>query len=104
MLQYSTYSVISPEGCASILWKSADKASQAAEAMGITADRLHSLELIDNIIAEPLGGAHRNFDQIAASLKQNLVETLDTLEAVDLDELLEQRYQKLMEFGKYKEA
>ena len=70
MLQYSTYSVISPEGCASILWKSADKASQAAEAMGITAHRLHSnSSLIDNVIPEPLGGAHRDFDQIAGSLK-----------------------------------
>ena len=104
MLQYSTYSVISPEGCASILWKSADKASQAAEAMGITAKRLSELKLIDNVIPEPLGGAHRDYDQIASSLKQNLMETLDTLESVSIDKLLEQRYQKLMEFGKYKEA
>jgi len=104
MLQYSTYSVISPEGCASILWKSADKASQAAEAMGITAERLHSLKLIDNIIAEPLGGAHRNHDQVADSLKQNLLETLDSLESVSIDKLLEQRYQKLMAFGKYREG
>jgi len=104
MLQYSTYSVISPEGCASILWKSADKASQAAEAMGITAERLYSLKLIDNIIAEPLGGAHRNHDQVAESLKQNLLETLDSLESVSIDKLLEQRYQKLMAFGKYREG
>lgn len=104
MLQYSTYSVISPEGCASILWKSADKASQAAEAMGITAQRLHSLKLIDNIVPEPLGGAHRDFDQIAGSLKQNLMETLDTLESVSIDTLLEQRYQKLMAFGEYREV
>ncbi len=104
MLQYSTYSVISPEGCASILWKSADKASQAAEAMGITAERLYSLKLIDNIIAEPLGGAHRNHDQIADTLKQNLLETLDSLELVSIDKLLEQRYQKLMAFGKYREG
>jgi len=104
MLQYSTYSVISPEGCASILWKSADKASQAAEAMGITAERLYSLELIDSIIPEPLGGAHRNFDQIADSLKQNLLETLDSLESVSIDKLLEQRYQKLMAFGEYREG
>jgi acetyl-CoA carboxylase carboxyl transferase subunit alpha len=103
MLRYSTYSVISPEGCASILWKSADKASQAAEAMGITAKRLHSLKLIDNIIDEPLGGAHRDFDQIASSLKQSLLETLEGLEAVGLDRLVEQRYQKLMAFGHYKE-
>jgi len=104
MLQYATYSVISPEGCASILWKSADKASQAAEAMGITAERLFSLKLIDNIIAEPLGGAHRNHDQIAESLKLNLLETLDSLEAVSIDKLLEQRYHKLMAFGKYREG
>ena len=104
MLQYSTYSVISPEGCASILWKSADKASQAAEAMGITAKRLSELELIDNVIAEPLGGAHRNYDQIASSLKENLLETLETLESVGIDKLLEQRYQKLMSFGEYREG
>ena len=104
MLQYSTYSVISPEGCASILWKSADKASQAAEAMGITAQRLSDLKLIDSVIAEPLGGAHRDYDQIASSLKQNLLETLDALESVGIDKLLEQRYQKLMSFGQYREA
>lgn len=104
MMQYSTYSVISPEGCASILWKSSDKAAQAAEAMGITAQRLLSLKLIDNIIQEPLGGAHRDFDQVASSLKQNLVETLDALESVTIDKLLEQRYQKLMAFGQYREA
>jgi acetyl-CoA carboxylase carboxyl transferase subunit alpha len=104
MLQYSTYSVISPEGCASILWKSADKASQAAEAMGITAHRLFSLGLIDSVIDEPLGGAHRNFDQIAGSLKQNLLETLESLESVSIDKLLDQRYQKLMAFGQYKEG
>ena len=95
MLQYSTYSVISPEGCASILWKSAEKAPQAAEAMGITAERLHSLGLIDNVIPEPLGGAHRDYDQVAASLKQNLVE--------GVDKLLELRYQKLMAFGQFRE-
>jgi acetyl-CoA carboxylase carboxyl transferase subunit alpha len=104
MLQYSTYSVISPEGCASILWKSADKASLAAEAMGITAKRLFSLNLIDNIIPEPLGGAHRDYDQIADSLKQNLIETLDALEPIPIDKLLEQRYQKLMSFGQYREG
>ena len=103
MLQYATYSVISPEGCASILWKSADKASQAAEAMGITAQRLHSLNLIDNIIPEPLGGAHREYDQIAASLKQSLSESLDALEAISIDKLLDQRYKKLMSFGQYRE-
>ncbi|MCZ6579414.1 MAG: acetyl-CoA carboxylase carboxyltransferase subunit alpha [Gammaproteobacteria bacterium] len=101
MLQYSTYSVISPEGCASILWKSADKAPQAAEAMGITAERLKGLELIDNIIDEPLGGAHRNYDQIAKTLKHNLIENIEMLESVSIDKLLDQRYQKLMNYGRY---
>jgi acetyl-CoA carboxylase carboxyl transferase subunit alpha len=101
MFQYSTYSVISPEGCASILWKSADKAPQAAEAMGITAERLMSLELIDNIIDEPLGGAHRNYNQIAKSLKHNLIENIEMLESVSIDKLLDQRYQKLMNYGRY---
>ena len=104
MLQYATYSVISPEGCASILWKSADKASQAAEAMGITADRLYSLKLIDNIIREPLGGAHRDYDQIATSLRDSLMEGLEALESVSIDKLLDQRYQKLMAFGHYREG
>jgi len=104
MLQYATYSVISPEGCASILWKSADKASQAAEAMGITADRLYSLKLIDSIIDEPLGGAHRNYDQIAETLKQNLLESLEALDSIPIDKLLDQRYKKLMSFGKYRGA
>ena len=104
MLQYATYSVISPEGCASILWKSADKASQAAEAMGITAERLHSLNLIDHIVPEPLGGAHRDYDLIAKSLKQNLMESLETLESVSIDKLLDQRYQKLMAFGQFEES
>ena len=104
MLQYSTYSVISPEGCASILWKSAEKAPQAAEAMGITAKRLLELNLIDNIIKEPLGGAHRNHDQIASTLKHSLMENLETLESVSLDKLLDQRYQKLMNFGQFKEG
>ncbi len=104
MMQYSTYSVISPEGCASILWKSADKAAQAAEAMGITAQRLFSLKLIDNVIEEPLGGAHRDYDQVANSLKQYLLETLEVLEAITIDKLLDQRYKKLMAFGQYREA
>jgi len=104
MMQYSTYSVISPEGCASILWKSSDKAAQAAEAMGITAERLLSLKLIDNVIKEPVGGAHRDYDQVASSLKQNLIEMLDVLELVTIDKLLDQRYQKLMAFGQYREA
>ena len=104
MLQYSTYSVISPEGCATILWKSADKAPQAAEAMGITADRLLSLKLVDSVIKEPLGGAHRDYDQIAKALKLSLIENIETLESVSIDKLLDQRYQKLMNFGQYKEG
>jgi acetyl-CoA carboxylase carboxyl transferase subunit alpha len=104
MLQYSTYSVISPEGCASILWKSADKAPQAAEAMGITADRLLSLKLVDKVIKEPLGGAHRDYDQIAKALKLSLIENIEMLESVSIEKLLDQRYQKLMNFGQYKEG
>lgn len=104
MLQYATYSVISPEGCASILWKSADKASLAAEAMGITAARLFSLNLVDDIIDEPLGGAHRDHDLMAATLKRNLLENIEALESVSIDKLLDQRYKKLMSFGNYKEA
>jgi len=99
MLQYSTYSVISPEGCASILWKSADKASLAAEAMGITSERLLGLELIDNIIEEPLGGAHRDFDVMATNLKETLTGQLETLKALDTDTLLDNRYKRLMSFG-----
>ncbi|GLP96706.1 acetyl-CoA carboxylase carboxyl transferase subunit alpha [Paraferrimonas sedimenticola] len=99
MLQYSTYSVISPEGCASILWKSADKASQAAEAMGITADRILELGLIDKIIEEPFGGAHRDMEQMAKSLKQTLLEQLQHLDTLDKDALLERRYERLMGYG-----
>lgn len=99
MLQYSTYSVISPEGCASILWKSADKAPLAAEAMGITANRLKELKLIDNVIAEPLGGAHRNYDEIATSLKAQIKADLEELDAFESEELKNRRYQRLMEYG-----
>lgn len=99
MLQYSTYSVISPEGCASILWKSAEKASTAAEVMGLTAPRLKKLALIDNIIPEPLGGAHRNIDEMAKNLKQRLVEDLAELDKLDNEALLDRRYQRLMNYG-----
>jgi len=99
MLQYSTYSVISPEGCASILWKTAEKAPTAAEAMGITAQRIKELELIDNIVEEPLGGAHRDMDQMAATLKQAIKRDLTELEKLDKDQLIEKRYEKLMSFG-----
>jgi len=99
MLQYSIYSVISPEGCASILWKSADKAAQAAEAMGVTADRVHRLNLIDAIIPEPRGGAHSDYDLMANSLKANLLEQLHQLTQLPQEELLERRYQRLMAYG-----
>lgn len=99
MLQYSTYSVISPEGCASILWKSADKAPLAAEAMGITADRLSELELIDSVIQEPLGGAHRNPKEMAAALKQQLLTDLAELDELSTEELLDRRYERLMSYG-----
>ncbi|HSJ49492.1 MAG TPA: acetyl-CoA carboxylase carboxyltransferase subunit alpha [Gammaproteobacteria bacterium] len=104
MLQHGTYSVISPEGCASILWKSADKASEAAEALGITAERLKELGLIDGIIPEPLGGAHRDIEQMAATLKQTLVQQLDLLERTPVDKLLSDRYQRLMSYGHVKEG
>lgn len=99
MLQYSTYSVISPEGCASILWKRADKAPLAAEAMGITASRLKSLNLIDNIVEEPLGGAHRNYEQIAHNLKQRILNDLSDIDSFSPEELINRRYQRLMECG-----
>lgn len=103
MLQYSTYSVISPEGCASILWKSAEKASDAAEALGITSGRLLELGLVDRVIDEPLGGAHRDVDTTAANIRQVLVETLDGLRAQSLDSLVESRYKRLMTYGQYTE-
>lgn len=99
MLQYSTYAAISPEGCASILWKSADKAPQAAETMGMTAPRLKALGIIDTIIPEPAGGAHRNYQQAADNLREQLLWDLAALSALPEDELLAQRYQKLMSFG-----
>jgi acetyl-CoA carboxylase carboxyl transferase subunit alpha len=104
MLQYSIYAVISPEGCASILWKSAEKASEAAEAMGITAERLQRLGLIDEIIPEPLGGAHRDPDATAARLKQSLIANLDRFAGTPAEELLEARYARLMAYGNFKES
>ena len=101
MMQYSTYSVISPEGCASILWKSADKASLAAEAMAITSQHLKKLELIDGIIDEPLGGSHRDVPTTIGNVKQALKENLDTLSRTPIDTLLEQRYQRLMQYGSF---
>lgn len=99
MLQYSTYSVISPEGCASILWKSAERASDAAKAMGITSERLHELGLVDQIVAEPLGGAHRDPALMAASLKQQLQASLQKLTGLADQELLDQRYQRILSYG-----
>jgi len=100
MLQYSVYSVISPEGCASILWKSAGKASEAAEAMGMSAARLHSLGLVDEVISEPLGGAHRDVDTMATDLKQILHKHLFELQQLSSDRLLDQRYARLMAVGR----
>ncbi|MEK7191496.1 MAG: acetyl-CoA carboxylase carboxyltransferase subunit alpha [Pseudomonadota bacterium] len=103
MLQYATYSVISPEGCASILWRSADKAADAAEAMGITADSLSRLGLIDEIVPEPLGGAHRNAEAMANTLKSVLIANLDKLTAIPFDNLLTRRYQRMMQVGEFEE-
>ena len=104
MLQYSTYSVISPEGCASILWKSADKASVAAETLGITATRLKAVGLVDRIVPEPMGGAHRAPDEMMQSLRKALVEELAALEKQPINKLLDQRYERLMSYGKFKES
>jgi acetyl-CoA carboxylase carboxyl transferase subunit alpha len=104
VLQYSTYSVISPEGCASILWKSAEKASDAAEALGITSGRLYELGLIDQIIPEPLGGAHRDVDVMAESIKSSLIKTLGLLKKKSTDELVEGRYKRLMSYGQFTES
>jgi len=103
MLEYSTYSVISPEGCASILWKSAEKAPLAAEAMNITSGKLKKLGLIDEIVKEPMGGAHRDFDQIARNLKRALITNLDRLAASSEEDLLEARYQRMMSYGEFEE-
>jgi len=103
MLQYSTYSVISPEGCASILWKSADKVKDAAEALGMTAPRLLELGLVDKVIREPLGGAHRNPRSMAIRLKAVLLNQLDELQAMPVADLLAQRYQRLRSYGAYQE-
>jgi acetyl-CoA carboxylase carboxyl transferase subunit alpha len=103
MLQYATYSVISPEGCASILWKSASKAEEAADTLAITATRLKTLGLVDKIVSEPLGGAHRDYEATMASVKKALAETLKQAQAKSTDELLQTRFTRLMDYGKYKE-
>jgi len=99
MLQYATYAVISPEGCASILWRTAARASDAAEAMGITAERLNKLGLVDRVIAEPLGGAHRDISQMAERLKGQLKDALGKMQALSTEEMLERRYQRYMSYG-----
>ena len=104
ILQYSTYSVISPEGCASILWKKADKAPEAAETLGITAPRLKALGLVDKIVNEPLGGAHRDPETMMLALKKALTDSLRPLQDLSLDELVQARFTRLMSYGKFKEA
>ena len=104
MLEYSTYSVISPEGCASILWKSADKAKDAAEQLGLTARRLHSLGLVDKVVREPTGGAHRNPRQMARRLKTVLLNELDALSGMQPADLVQRRYERLRGYGAYEAA
>lgn len=104
MLQYSIYSVISPEGCASILWKSAEKAETAAEALGVTSDRLSKLGLIDEVLQEPLGGAHRNPSAMAETIKNALLQALTELQSLPLEALMEQRQRRLLAYGDFKEG
>ena len=99
MLQYATYFVISPEGCANIIWKTVEKAPLAAEAMGVTSSVLEEMGIVDETIEEPLGGAHRDIETMAARLKERLTEQLDELCQVPIDELLEKRYERLMSYG-----
>jgi acetyl-CoA carboxylase carboxyl transferase subunit alpha len=103
MLQYSTYSVISPEGCASILWKSAERAGDAAETMGITAPRLKSLALIDRVVSEPVGGAHRDYRLMAQNLKRALQESMKQIAGLTSAELIERRFDRLMSYGRFRE-
>ena len=104
MLEYSTYSVISPEGCASILWRDATRAKDAAEQMAITAKRLHELKLVDKVVREPIGGAHRNPVQMARRLKAVVLNELDALDAMPMDELLDRRYKRMRSYGAYEAA
>ncbi len=104
MLQYSIYSVISPEGCASILWKSADKAPDAAETLGITANRLKTLGLVDKVLAEPLGGAHREPATMMQTMRKALQEALSDAQEMPVDQLIEKRFERLMAYGKFKES
>jgi acetyl-CoA carboxylase carboxyl transferase subunit alpha len=104
MLQYGIYSVISPEGCASILWKSAEKAEDAAEAMRITAKSLNEFGLVDEVLPEPLGGAHRNPQETADVIRNALLKNLDELDQLSVDQLVENRQRRLASFGQFKEA
>ena len=104
MMQYAIYSVISPEGCASILWKSAEKAEDAAEAMRITADHLNKFGLVDEVLPEPLGGAHRNLQDAADVIRNAILKNLEELDALSVDQLLENRQRRLASFGQFKEA
>jgi len=104
MLQYSTYSVISPEGCASILWKTAAKAPEAAEAMNMSARRLEVLGFVDNLVQEPLGGAHRDMDMMADSLRKALLHELKKLRTMDSSALVNRRYERLMSYGNTQQA
>jgi acetyl-CoA carboxylase carboxyl transferase subunit alpha len=101
MLQYSVYSVISPEGCASILWKTSERASEAAEALGITAHRLKALGLVDKIVNEPVGGAHRDIKLMTSQLKRGLVDALRQVSGLPVPELLDRRYARLKSYGRY---
>jgi acetyl-CoA carboxylase carboxyl transferase subunit alpha len=103
MLQYATYSVISPEGCASILWKSASKAEEAADTLAITATRLKALGLVDKIVSEPLGGAHRDYEATMANVKKALVDALKQAQSKPTGDLLQERFNRLMGYGKFKE-
>jgi len=103
MLEYSTYSVISPEGCASILWKDADKALSAAEAMKLTSVELKHRQLVDEIVVEPLGGAHRDFDEVAEATRAALERHLDELVGIEIEDLLDRRYRRIQSFGRYSE-
>jgi len=103
MLQYATYSVISPEGCASILWKTAEKAADAAAALGITADRLQKLNLVDKVIEEPLGGAHRNHGELMQRLREVLAEQLRIAQDMPLSDLLDRRFDRIMAYGQFVE-
>ena len=99
MLRYATYSVASPEACASIIWRTADKASNAAEAMKVSANELKKLKIIDEIIEEPLGGAHRDYDLISSSIKDSLIKNLSALNTMSIEQLLDRRYKRLLEIG-----